>query len=113
MFALDGWKVDDTFLAGSELQRFRILAIDTEAPRVSQDTWTQSGSSRHSRNDHAIRGIARHFGGGRRNSDAPRAPQALSTRLGDRTEYPAQCITRGSSRNRIHGSVAPKRLGTR
>jgi hypothetical protein len=30
--ALDGWKVSDTFLAGSELQRFRILAIDNEAP---------------------------------------------------------------------------------
>jgi hypothetical protein len=31
---LDGWQVGDTFLAGSELQRFRILAIDTEAPGV-------------------------------------------------------------------------------
>jgi hypothetical protein len=31
---LDGWQVDDTFLAGSELQRFRILAIDTKAPGV-------------------------------------------------------------------------------
>jgi hypothetical protein len=32
--ALDGWQVVDTFLAGPKLQRFRILAIDTEAPGV-------------------------------------------------------------------------------
>jgi hypothetical protein len=31
---LDGWKVGDTVLAGPELQRLRILAIDTEAPGV-------------------------------------------------------------------------------
>jgi hypothetical protein len=31
---LDGWRVGDTFLAGPELQQFRILAIDTEAPGV-------------------------------------------------------------------------------
>jgi hypothetical protein len=31
---LDGWKVGDTFLAGTELERFRILAIDFEAPGV-------------------------------------------------------------------------------
>jgi hypothetical protein len=32
--ALDGWQVVDTFLAGSELQRCRILTIDNEAPGV-------------------------------------------------------------------------------
>jgi len=32
--ALDGRQADDTFLAGLELQRYRILAIDTEAPGV-------------------------------------------------------------------------------
>jgi hypothetical protein len=32
--ALDGWRVGDTFLAGSELQRYRILAIDGEASGV-------------------------------------------------------------------------------
>ena len=32
--ALDGGNVGDTFLAGSALQRFRILAIDAEAPGV-------------------------------------------------------------------------------
>ena len=31
---LDGWKVGDTFLAGTELERFRILAIDDGAPGV-------------------------------------------------------------------------------
>jgi hypothetical protein len=29
-----GRQIGDTFLAGPELQRFRILAIDTEAPGV-------------------------------------------------------------------------------
>jgi len=29
---LDGWQVGDTFLAGSDVQPFRILALDAEAP---------------------------------------------------------------------------------
>jgi hypothetical protein len=31
---LDGWKVGDMFLSGPGLERFRILAIDEEAPGV-------------------------------------------------------------------------------
>jgi hypothetical protein len=31
---LDGWQAGDTFLSGPDLQRFRILAIDTDAPGV-------------------------------------------------------------------------------
>ena len=31
---LDGWQVGDTFLSGPDLERFRILAIDEEAPGV-------------------------------------------------------------------------------
>jgi hypothetical protein len=34
MTGLDGWQVGDTFLSGTDLERFRILAIDTEAPGV-------------------------------------------------------------------------------
>jgi hypothetical protein len=32
--ALDGFQVGDTFLSGPDLGRFRILAIDEEAPGV-------------------------------------------------------------------------------
>jgi hypothetical protein len=43
--ALDGWQVGDTFLAGPELQRFRILAIDTRRAACLQGMRTRSGSS--------------------------------------------------------------------
>lgn len=38
--ALPSWEIGDTFLAGGELQRFRILAIDAVAASDWNGIWT-------------------------------------------------------------------------
>jgi hypothetical protein len=37
--AIPDWRVGDTFLAGSELQRFRILAIAANEDEATLDLW--------------------------------------------------------------------------